>query len=161
MTVFNRSNDMIWGTFGANAVHMSMLQEFIASACQIQVGSYYQISNNFHAYVSTFEKHKNVMFEGNDPYETEEIVPFPMMSTDANIWLQDLSIFMDQGPIVGFREPFFRKVATPIYMAWKSWKSDDVKSKQVRADRSIEILEQCQAADWKKACQEWLLRRIS
>ena len=30
MTVSNRSNDVIWGTFGANVVHMSILQEYVA-----------------------------------------------------------------------------------------------------------------------------------
>ena len=32
MLVSNRSNDIIWGTYGANAVHFSMLQEFVAAA---------------------------------------------------------------------------------------------------------------------------------
>jgi thymidylate synthase len=30
MTVCNRSNDMLWGAYGANVVHMSMLQEYVA-----------------------------------------------------------------------------------------------------------------------------------
>ncbi|MHC4157178.1 MAG: thymidylate synthase [Planctomycetota bacterium] len=31
MTVFNRSNDVVWGAYGANAVHFSMLQEYMAN----------------------------------------------------------------------------------------------------------------------------------
>lgn len=31
MTVCCRSNDIIWGAYGANAVHFSMLQEFLAA----------------------------------------------------------------------------------------------------------------------------------
>ena len=31
MTVCNRSNDLIWGCCGANAVHMSFLQEYVAT----------------------------------------------------------------------------------------------------------------------------------
>ena len=52
MTVSNRSNDIIWGTFGANAVHMSMLHEYVASALMLHVGKYTQISDSFHAYTA-------------------------------------------------------------------------------------------------------------
>ena len=50
MTVSNRSNDIIWGAYGANAVHFSFLQKYIAERLGISVGRYWQISNNFHAY---------------------------------------------------------------------------------------------------------------
>jgi hypothetical protein len=40
MTVFNRSNDMVWGAYGANAVHFSILQEYIACALGLKVGAY-------------------------------------------------------------------------------------------------------------------------
>ena len=50
MTVCNRSNDMLWGAYGANAVHMSMLQEYLASRLEIAVGEYTQISDSFHVY---------------------------------------------------------------------------------------------------------------
>ena len=49
MTVCNRSNDIIWGAYGANAVHMSMLQEYMAGALRVGVGTYYQVSDNYHA----------------------------------------------------------------------------------------------------------------
>lgn len=55
MVVFNRSNDMIWGAYGANAVHMSMLQEHIALAVGVNVGTYTQVSADFHAYLNVFE----------------------------------------------------------------------------------------------------------
>ena len=50
MTVCCRSNDMLWGTYGANAVHMSMLQEYMAEAIGVEIGTYYQISDSFHVY---------------------------------------------------------------------------------------------------------------
>jgi thymidylate synthase len=52
MTVCNRSNDIIWGAYGANAVHFSFLQQYMASRLGLKANSYYQVSNNFHAYVS-------------------------------------------------------------------------------------------------------------
>jgi thymidylate synthase len=50
MTVMNRSNDAMWGAYGANAVQFSTLQEFIASAVGAEVGVYRQISDSFHVY---------------------------------------------------------------------------------------------------------------
>lgn len=59
MTVFNRSNDLIWGTLGANYVHFTFLQEYVADCLGMEVGKYYQISNNAHVYTdgnSKFEE---------------------------------------------------------------------------------------------------------
>ena len=50
MTVCNRSNDMIWGAYGANAVHMAVLQEYVAAQLDVPMGKYYQISDSFHVY---------------------------------------------------------------------------------------------------------------
>lgn len=50
ITVTCRSNDAIWGAYGANAVHFSVLQEFVAAACGFWVGTMCQLSNNLHAY---------------------------------------------------------------------------------------------------------------
>jgi thymidylate synthase len=51
MTVLNRSNDAIFGLAGANAVHFSYLQEYVAKKLDLGVGSYFQISNNCHVYI--------------------------------------------------------------------------------------------------------------
>jgi len=50
MTVSNRSNDLVWGAYGANAVHFSMLHEFVAHAASMRVGVYNQVSANAHVY---------------------------------------------------------------------------------------------------------------
>lgn len=50
MTVCCRSNDLWWGAHGANAVHFSVLQEYVAAACDVPVGSMYQLSNDYHLY---------------------------------------------------------------------------------------------------------------
>ena len=51
MTVCNRSNDVLWGMLGANVCHMTLLQELIANALRIPVGSYYVMTNNAHIYM--------------------------------------------------------------------------------------------------------------
>lgn len=50
ITVCCRSNDAIWGAYGANAVQFSFVQEYIASKIGVGVGKYVQMSHNFHVY---------------------------------------------------------------------------------------------------------------
>lgn len=154
MTVFNRSNDIIWGCYGANAVHFSMLQEVMAAWIGVEVGRYWQVSDNWHGYLDTLAKHKSVIDNDQyyNPYEEDGFEPYPMVSVEIPIWFQDLHIFMDEGPIIGFREKFFRRVVTPMWHAWEAYKLKNIV-------QALEIIEQCEAKDWKKACQEWLRRR--
>lgn len=58
MTVMNRSNDAIWGCFGANMVHFSFLLEYMAMRIGVPVGSYYQFTNNLHTYTDKFSIEK-------------------------------------------------------------------------------------------------------
>lgn len=55
MTVCNRSNDAIWGAYGANAVHFSVLLEYMAAKIGVPVGVYRQFSNNMHVYTEVLD----------------------------------------------------------------------------------------------------------
>lgn len=70
MTVCCRSNDIIWGCYGANAVHMSFLQEYMAAAIGCPVGWYAQMSNDLHLYL--------------DRTTREQIRPLSRDSWDSN-----------------------------------------------------------------------------
>ena len=48
LTVANRSNDAIWGAYGANAVQFSMLQAYMAARIGCGVGTYTQGSDSMH-----------------------------------------------------------------------------------------------------------------
>jgi thymidylate synthase len=160
MTVLNRSNDIIWGAYGANAVHMSMLQEFMAAWIGVPIGRYWQVSNDYHAYVDVFEKHKSVLqVEASNPYDGE-VRPYPMVNGPIEEWIGDLMMFMDEGPIPGMRDAFFRKVVGPIWNSWFAWKNTEG-SKRVRAEAGLAELAHCKAPDWHRACTEWLQRRRS
>jgi len=56
MTVTCRSNDIIMGAYGANAVHFSFLQEYIAGMLRVPVGHYWQVSNGYHAYTADLDR---------------------------------------------------------------------------------------------------------
>jgi len=158
MTVINRSNDMIWGAYGANAVHMSMLQEVLAAWIGVPVGRYWQISTNLHVYESVYQKHIDLLTtESSDAYFTN-VDTFPMVNGDIARWFGELEMFMSCGPVMGYQDPFFRRVASPIHSAWFKWKD---KSNPSRGVEAIQILDNCIAADWRRACIEWIERRMS
>lgn len=168
LTVYNRSNDMIWGAYGANAVHFSVLQEFIANMLGLPVGRYYQVSNNFHAYLSTFDKAPKTWPWYNDesedrngdhdPYEAgivQAMDMFPGMTVEEVYG--DLSMFFKDPARIGIRSEFLRKIACPMIMAHRAYKrwggADGIASAR-------EILEQMPADnDWKLGAVIWLNNR--
>jgi thymidylate synthase len=162
MTVSNRSNDIIWGTFGANAVHMSMLHEYVASAIGIRIGPYTQISDSFHAYTNVFDDmHAKLeaedafdyytMKESINPYQNKAITPYPMMTVPQNLWDVDLVDFLNRKPFGDevFHDEFFTEVACPLQDAWYCYKKGEYKEALVEVQR-------CEATDWCTAGFDWL-----
>lgn len=151
MTVTNRSNDMVWGCYGANAVHMSMLQEYMAGRIGVPVGVYYQISDNLHAYKAVWDD-KKVVETGYTAcwYETGAVKPYPMVAT-PDAWDEDLYCFMEGAEVGSMVNPFFRDVARPVEQAWFLYKNK-------KQDEAKEMLTNCVASDWRVACLEWIER---
>ena len=175
MTVCCRSNDIIWGAYGANAVHMSMLHEFIAGAVGAELGEYYQISDSYHAYCDVYDKLREKIkpldyytfkypLKGyNNEYELDHINPYPIISIDYNTWLKELDTFMYElkrykhkayklEAHAGFQEPFFREVAIPIAKSYALYKEGAI-------DLAIKETQTIKATDWSLACDLWLQRR--
>jgi len=50
ITVFNRSQDVLWGMSSINFIEFSIIQEIIARVLQVDVGVYRLVSNNLHYY---------------------------------------------------------------------------------------------------------------
>lgn len=155
MTVFNRSHDCIWGAYGANAVHFSMMHEYVASKLGLLVGDMVFNSVNFHAYVDVFNKTYVGGLTYNPslrcPYRMEEVAPYPMV-TVPETWDRDLLLFMEDPSTNGTEDPFFARVAKPLWFAHEAYKKKDIPA-------ALEILEQCHATDWKRAARGWLERR--
>jgi len=172
MTVCNRSNDIIWGAYGANAVHMSMLQEYMAGALGVSVGKYYQVSDNYHAYKDVFDKLVD-KFMGIDAFDfytmkslinsnpyligDNTITTYPMVNATIEEWDLDLLKFLGRTPFqkgIGYNDPFFADVAEPIQDAWWHWKLDEHKE-------AILEIAKCEASDWRKVCWDWFSRRLN
>lgn len=155
MTVFCRSNDIIWGCYGANVVHFSILQEYMAAKIGVPVGSYWQISDNWHAYIEVLEK--TDVTEMENPYATEKVAPFPLINPNhVDKWDGQLKMFMEEPDAIGNMDPFFRHVARPIYKAWEAYQEGEGSQKYGEA---FKHLANCKATDWRGACDAWILRR--
>ena len=178
LVVFNRSNDIVWGCYGANAVQFATLLEYVAFRAGCKPGTYHQISVNWHGYDSTYVPLYERMVDGCPvghgaamqsaiqapcPYETNEVKPYPLMSegTDPDEWDRDLDRLLSsrgRAPVTGnyASDPFFQDVAIPMLRAHDAYKDG---SGEDRYKRSLEALAKCQASDWHKACSEWINRR--
>jgi thymidylate synthase len=170
MTVFCRSNDAIWGAWGANAVHFSMLHEYVASAVNGRPGRpgrYTQISVNLHVYEPFWGLLEEIASKDwNNPYwRIDEVAnggQYPIMSVvGPEQWDKEVKKFVtDDGrsppSFLTFDEPFFNEVAMPIVLAHDAFK-DGVGEKKYSIP--LLILKQCKAADWRLACEQWIERR--
>jgi hypothetical protein len=165
MTICNRSNDVILGLYGANAVHMSMLHEYVAGKLNVRMGSMTTISDSFHVYVTgpqgeQYQRMVEAIRRGTwqaDPYllsPPEGVVPCSMQS-GAEGWDLDLKTFFkavdkDNGvelEMNSFKTQFFQQVVGPMWAAYQH--------------RDPIILDGCSALDWAKAGREWLERRVN
>lgn len=158
MTVCNRSNDIIWGCYGANAVHMSMLQEFVANAIGVPIGTYTQISNDWHIY----EQHWGLLDYPTDPrtdvylkdWTHVELLDLPQF---YELFLEDCEKFIDNvlaGEYYGsYENAYVNWVLQPMVKAWVDYKI----GKPLRA---IAYAESIKDTAVQKACIEWIKRRI-
>lgn len=61
MTVFNRSNDAIYGgVTGANPVHFSMILQWVADQLGLYIGNLTFVSNNLHIYLDLYDKWEKI-----------------------------------------------------------------------------------------------------
>ncbi len=153
MTVCNRSNDMLWGAYGANMVHMSMLQEYMAGRIDVGIGTYYQISNNFHVYTDIWDKLAKPTPDAC-LYAIGAVKHYPIMN-DPNRWDYDLQAFLTAPEnYFAYNNRFFSQVAKPIFRTWALYKQ---KSPRAAWEFALEAI---QASDWRCACVGWLERRM-
>jgi thymidylate synthase len=152
MTVTNRSNDIIWGLYGANAVHFSILQEYMATLIGVPVGEYVHVSNNYHYYTAN-PAIKN--------YDARQVVPgtepsYPMAMFDdtasrSEIFHRDLNNLL-QFDTRSFHHPWFQYVVGPMLEAHDWYKTGSF-------DSAYRSLDRCGSRDWQQAGIKWLMRR--
>jgi len=165
LVVFCRSNDIIWGAFGANAVQFSTLLEYMAFWIGCPVGTYSQISVNFHAYLDMFEKCKIIRPDRlgfiYDPYSTGKIRSIPMIGSFESINEFITTILEDAD--TGFSHGNFLPNDSwerVIYCVLKAHELYRTNVGAARFKKALDVLMIAdQESDWIIAAQEWILRR--
>jgi thymidylate synthase len=152
MTVCNRSNDAVWGMLGANAVHMTMLQELVARALGVKTGVYRVYTNNLHIYTD-MPKYAEISltYAADDKYRGKHGVdPYPLLQFGETYqdFVKDCENLVIEGSPY-FTTLWMRGVGQHMFTAYLN--------KETR-HRSIELIE---ASDWKLACYQWAMRRES
>lgn len=171
LTVLCRSNDIWWGAYGANAVHFSVLQEYLAARLDVGVGNLIQFSNNYHVYRTQMDqleerrKRLNVRYLLDDRYRTAGLRPAPLVH-DAESFDEEVVSLLQmyenktQTPystsvhhprLTGvFNNGFLSNTVWPMLMAHFSWKN------KLTTKEWLEVIE---APDWRVASTEWINRR--
>lgn len=151
MTVTCRSNDFVWGLTGANAVHFSVLQEYMAARIGVAMGRYYQIANNAHIYTATLpEKPVESTAATGMSYPAQ----ISYMCSKPSAFDEDVKNFVKwvgkSEPPPEFKNAWFNYVGVPMIKAHNSWK-EGKPDPSILGGTSI---------DWIVAGKEWLERRI-
>lgn len=165
MTVTNRSNDLVWGMLGANYVHFSFLQEYLAARLGAEVGRYTQFSNNLHVYTennSGFHPDKWLANGDQDLYTLSaatNMVHVPLVR-DPVMFDREVKEFVEMNNGKGctvasvdfWTEPFFRLVAQPMMTAFYLHKQREYKA-------ALEWVSLIHATDWRIATTNWIKKR--
>jgi hypothetical protein len=151
MMVSCRSNDMIWGAYGANAVHFSILMQYVAGMLGVPLGRYYQVSFNFHVYKNVWDDKVDAV-DVQDPYHFEQRVDSFKLIHYPESWDLDLRSFM--AGLNAFQNPFFTRVAAPMRDAYLRWRAGD---KTMAYETLCEYSSQI---DWIAAGKLWMERRL-
>jgi thymidylate synthase len=170
--VFCRSNDIIWGAYGANAVHFSVLLEYMALWIGVPVGRYYQLSMNWHGYLNTFEPMlplAELHHQANPYMKPGKVrpmllpggVPIDQIDERINFVLTGVDKDFFSGPLPRKAHEYlpdeFFYTAYCLFWAHDAYKR---LSPGVRFVESLAIIgELDQTLDWVVACREWVERR--
>ncbi len=149
LTVCCRSNDIVWGAYGANAVHFSVLQEVMAGLIGCQVGKLYQLSNNWHAYTSILDRFEGA---GEDLYSHSSAMYHQPIVDRPESWMGDLERFQNDPFDSVYLNRFFSDVAMPMLWTHHQYKQGDIEAAE-------QFVHHITAPDWRHACRNWLAKR--
>lgn len=167
MTVNNRSNDMIWGAYGANVVQFSMLQEYVAAHLDLPMGTYTQVSNSFHVYTEGpgGEVLRRVVAAYDKSYNPYDHVHMRVNMTRADIVDIELDLKMlfsmydchglqGVANIKSWNSMYFEFLVIPMLQVY-------MQHKEFGPEVAIANTQDIKADDWRMAAVCWLDERIA
>jgi hypothetical protein len=165
LTVSCRSNDLIMGAHGANAVHFSVLQEYLACRVGVAVGHYWQVSSDYHAYErdlarmgSAVDWYSSAATDSAcDLYAQGVVRPERLFDPETvGQLVDDLWTWMHD-PICPQRfvsRRLFSELLVPMARAHAAARLREF-------DEAREWLQEVAHPDWRLAAEEWVARRES
>ena len=164
VTVCNRSNDIVWGAYGANAVHMSVMAEVVAGLAGLRLGTYYQVSNNYHAYTSIFDKLSSAPVYADNRYtklHARPILDVNLNRIERSLWAKRLiadcerfCTYMGDAYDSWATTSWMREVVIPVERTHLLWRFGE-------RMEALKMSHMILAEDWRVACQEWMQRRMN
>jgi hypothetical protein len=139
-----------------------VLQEYLAARIGVQIGTYTQISNNYHMYLNMEPMAKAIMEEHQLSTATAGTYPalVTLIVTHPEHFDLDLNYFFSGTPAESglYSNLFFPNVALPLYEVNRLWKAK-------KRDEAIEALQQASKKldnqDWMLAACNWIAKRMS
>lgn len=152
MTVINRSNDLIWGMLGANAVHMTYLHELICHIAGIPIGFYRVFTLNLHIY-KNLENFEQIFYTTlpEDNYSRGQIVePFPLLDPTETYeeLVSDCVSLTNLEDVLHPMTDWMRYVAYPMYLCYME--------RLEKRGNGKGLLTEIAATDWRLACQNYI-----
>ena len=158
LLVTNRSNDAWFGYAGANAVHFTVIQEFVAAALGWPLGTYSTVTANLHLYTEMYDALRYVNYPPAagefDFYRTLKLTARPlMMNTDYKSFLVDCEQFCNDPFSLSahYRHEFFPAVARPMALVSRV--------RKLHSSDGLQLAAQIEARDWRAATLGWIERR--
>lgn len=151
--VFNRSNDLIWGLCGANAVHFSYILEYVARSTGLPRGNQVHISSNLHLYTELPGQRGLDMLKNlpTPPVYRPTAFSVPLCSArDAGFFRSELLGWLDNMD----RRPGSEYLGLVAYPAWLLWKEHKAGNPATNA-----ISGQIADPYWAMAMHNWIQRR--
>lgn len=157
MTVFSRSNDLVWGLLGANAVHFSVLQEYMAARAGVGIGAYHHVTANLHVYPNRDDWGRAGEWlapPGAYPAPAVPLVRDHQRFDEEVKWVVPAYDGAGRPARPGLKEPFLEYVAAPMFAAYRLHRTERETEWAIHTSTHI--------ADpaWRAAAQGWLERRL-
>lgn len=89
LTVYMRSQDVLWGFSAINVYEWTVLQELMANMLEVPVGKYYHFANSMHIYSQHYNKLESLNKGYNYRCTIPELKPFEFNVTkEAGSWIE-------------------------------------------------------------------------
>jgi len=169
LTVYNRSNDVIWGAYGANAVQFSTLLEYVAAKVGVPMGTYTQVSNSYHVYTDgPGGEVYNRLINNQESiahtvvYDQPNSTQILMTSGDMELFDRDLNSFFyvydsyglaELGECTHWQSDYFKCLVMPMLCTFLIHKANG-------PEHALQYVNAIKSDDWRMACRHWLENRV-